>query len=277
MPSLDLLLLSLLGGYLFLITFNYTKYYHQRVERQRLIFNSLIFGFLLSIIGFSLDYLILQNFLGFRKFLGELIPIEYDGLNQSAFIFSISYPFALVLNLLIPERKTLGLIINKWGDDMEKLFWNSLISINGVNKLLMVTTLSGKVYVGYINKISKPIGNPQITIIPNFSGYRDKDNHQFFITTDYFGVLEDLINEGKSNQIDKMIGIVIPREQITMVSKFSLEVFNRFQGSSDENNLEDKRNEETEPKKISKLDRKSFKIIKYKGFEYFSYKDFNTK
>src|SRR5690606_41923285 len=91
-------------------------------------------------------------------------------------------------NFIIPERKTLGLVIHKWGDDMEKLFWNSLISKNGVDKLLMVTTLSGKVYVGYINKISKPIGNAQITIIPNFSGYRDKEDHQFFITTDY---LED--------------------------------------------------------------------------------------
>jgi len=140
MPSLDLLLLPLLGGYLFLITFNFTKYYHQRVERQRLIFNSLIFGFLLSIIGFTLDYFILQNFLSFRNLLGKLIPIDYDGLNQSVFIFSLSYPFALVLNFILPEKNTLGFIIKKWGDDMEKLFCNSLTSIKGVYKLLIVTT-----------------------------------------------------------------------------------------------------------------------------------------
>ena len=141
----------------------------------------------------------------------------------------------------------------------------------------MVTTLSGKVYVGYINKISKPIGNAQITIIPNFSGYRDKEDQQFFITTDYLEVLEDWIKEGKSIQIDEKLGIVIPREQITMVSKFNLDVFNRFQNSTFTNYLEEMKNEETETEKYSKMKRNTFKLIKYKGFEYFSYKSSNSK
>ena len=37
MPKLDLILLPLLGGYWFLRTLNYTKFYHQRVEKQRLL------------------------------------------------------------------------------------------------------------------------------------------------------------------------------------------------------------------------------------------------
>ena len=48
----------------------------------------------------------------------------------------------------------LGYIIQSRGDDFEKLFWNSLISKEDEDKLLMVTTSSDKVYVGYANKIS---------------------------------------------------------------------------------------------------------------------------
>lgn len=42
MPRLDLIILPLLAGYIFLFTFNLTKFYNIRVDRQRLIFNSLL-------------------------------------------------------------------------------------------------------------------------------------------------------------------------------------------------------------------------------------------
>lgn len=41
MPRLDLIILPLIAGYVFLCTFNLTKYYNIRVDKQRLIFNSL--------------------------------------------------------------------------------------------------------------------------------------------------------------------------------------------------------------------------------------------
>jgi len=49
----------------------------------------------------------------------------------------------------------------------------------------MLTTKSNKVYVAYINKISEPIGDSFVTLIPNFSGYRDKETQELIITTDY--------------------------------------------------------------------------------------------
>ena len=229
MPKFDLLLLPLLGGYIFLITFFLTRFYHQRIERQRLIFNSSILAVFLALIVLAFDHFILKMFfLNLRENIGKINPIEYEGLNESLLIFLSSFPIAILFNLLLPKKKALSFVVNKWGSDFEKLFWTSLKSKDDENKLLMITTKSNKVYVGYVNKISEPIDNSHITIIPNFSGYRNKETQEFKITTDYLNVLEYYINRGEVKLIDKKMGIVIPLSEITMVSKFISEIFDRF-------------------------------------------------
>ncbi len=232
MPKFDLLLLPLLGGYIFLITFFLTKFYHQRIERQRLIFNSSILAVLLSLLILSLDKYIFKTYLlNCREFFGKLNPIEYEGLNESILIFLSAYPVAKILNFIGTKKRALSYVVNKWGNDFEKLFWNSLKSKNDEDKLLKVTTKSNKVYVGYVNKISEPIDNSHITIIPNFSGYRDKETQQFNVTTDYLNVLEHYINNGEQKLIDKKMGVIIPIVEIVMVSKFIPEIFDRFNNS----------------------------------------------
>ena len=240
MPKFDLLLLPLLGGYIFLITFTLTKFYHQRIERQRLIFNSLILAFFVSIIGLLFDEYALKStyLINFRETMGKLLPIEYSGLNQSILIFIISYPLAKLLNLITSNRFMLNYVVNKWGDEYEKLFWSSLQSKNDEDKLLMITTKSNKVYVGYVNRISEPINNSHITVIPNFSGYRDKETQEFKLTTDYISVLQHFINNDDEDLIDEKMGILIPKAEIVLVSKFDYNVFNRF------NNIEDEVNED---------------------------------
>ena len=230
MPKLDLLLLPLLGGYIFLITFTVTKFYHQRIERQRLIFNSLIASFFIAIVGFAIDELLLKSccLINLRSWLGSLSPIEYSGLNHSILFFLISYPISIFLNKILPTKTALTYVVERWGNQMERLFWLSLNHKNDEEKLLMLTTKSNKVYVAYINKISEPIGDSFVTLIPNFSGYRSKETQELIITTDYLDILQKLVEDDKTSEIDQKLGIVIPKSEILMVSKFDLGVFSDF-------------------------------------------------
>ena len=89
MVKFDLLLLPLIGGYIFLITSYFTKFYHQRLDRQRLIFNSVIAGILISIIGLYLNELLkTECFICLRKFFKFIIPLQYDGLTTVLTAFS---------------------------------------------------------------------------------------------------------------------------------------------------------------------------------------------
>lgn len=142
MPKFDLLLLPLIGGYVFLITFTITKFYHQRIERQRLIFNSVIVGLFLSLLGFCLDHL-LQQFtfsIKIRAIVGQFIPFEYAGINQSIGIFLLSYPLAKLANLIYSKKKALKYVVEKWGTPQEKFLWQSLNSKKDADKLVMLTT-----------------------------------------------------------------------------------------------------------------------------------------
>lgn len=228
MPKFDLLLLPLLGGFWFLNLFYYTKYYHQRIERQRLIFNSSIVAVFISIIGFLLDSLLKNWFFEIREFLGQLIPFNYSGFNQSLLIFGISPILALLLNLILPKSLLFQLTLKSRGDQLERIFWESLKQKEDKDKLLMVTTNTNKVYVGFVNNIQKPIGDPYVGILPYFSGYRDKDTQELVITTNYFSIIDKMVEEGKVKMIDHKIGVTLHKSNILFVSKFDQEVFDRF-------------------------------------------------
>lgn len=246
MPRLDLILLPLIAGYIFAITFNITKYYHLRLERQRLIYNSLVFAFLLAIIAYFLDYFIFKSSLKFNfcciktesiVYYREKISIFTDnvlnhrtvpGLKHSILIFIIAWPFAKFLNLFFSREFSFDYTIERWGNQLDRIIWFSLTSKKDEDKLLMLTTKSNKVYIGYINKLSEPIGESYITMLPSFSGYRDKENLKVEITTKYTDVIEKYILEDRENEIGDKLGIILPVSEILIVSKFDNEIFGRF-------------------------------------------------
>lgn len=122
MPRLDLILLPLIAGYIFAITFNLTKYYHLRLERQRLIYNSLVFAIILAFFAYLIDYFILRSDFkmsfcnySFEKnsFYRNKVSLFVDnlfntsdikGIKHSILIFTISWPLAKFLNLFFHEN-----------------------------------------------------------------------------------------------------------------------------------------------------------------------------
>lgn len=227
MPKLDLLLLPLLGGYWFLNLFYFTKFYHQRIEKQRLIFNSSIVAIFISFLGGGVDNLLLNFFPNFREFLGKMIWVDYEGLKLSFLIFGISPLLAVILNF-IPKRLLMYLIIKWRGDQFEKLLWNSLREKDDKDKLIMITLSTRKVYVGIVNKIQKPIGDSYVSMLPYFSGFRDNDTLDFIITTNYFKVIEELVNNNQEELIDSKMGVILHKKDIHQITRFDKTVFDKF-------------------------------------------------
>jgi hypothetical protein len=192
----------------------------------------LIAAFFLLLLSIFIDnYILKSNYIiGIRKWFVDFNPIKsFEGLNLSILIFLISYPLAKFLNLIIPNRVSLTYVVERWGNQVEFLLWKSLNEKSDEKKLLMLTTKSNKVYIAYVNKISEPIGDNYVTLIPNFSGYRTKETQEFVITTKYFDVIDHYVDLGQAVKIDDVLGVTIALEEIIMISKFDDEVFKGFQ------------------------------------------------
>ncbi len=253
MPRLDIILLPLLGGYIFLIFFNRTRFYHQRIEKNRLIYNSLFVAFILTALVYLIDYIIFKNNNYYFK-LGKLetkevsfyrnwLSIQIDniihfrtyGFKQSLIVLLISYPLARFLNTFKKNKEDFSFdyTINKWGNEFDKIIWNSLGEGNDLDKLLMLTTKSNKVYIGHITKLSEPLENTYLRIIPSLSGYREKDTLKINITTNYTDVIESFSEENNTQELDKKLGIVIPISEIILISRFDHTIFGRFNNNSD--------------------------------------------
>lgn len=252
MPRLDLILLPLLGGYIFLITFNLTRYYHVRIaEKQRLVYNSLVSAFLLAIIVYLIDYVILRSniyvdlycfkskpFASYRTHISRFINnvlnnVPATGLKHSLLIFLVSYPLAKVLNIFFNRKFSFDFTIRRWGSQFDRLIWFSLTEKSDEDKLLMITTKSNKVYIGYVSKLSEPIGETYITILPNLSGFRSKDTLKLEITTNYTDVIKKYVEEDKADEIDDKLGVILPVSEILIISRFDNDIFGRF----NENNI----------------------------------------
>lgn len=233
MPNVELnylLLLPLLGGYTFLSIFYYTKFQHSRIETQRLIFHSIIVGIFLIIVSSYIDtYILKKHFLNLREFLGKFILIDIENLNFFLLTFLVSPLLGLFLNLIIPTNIMMWKVIDKWGDEFEKLYYLSLNEKKFYKRLVMVTLDNNKVYVGYILRLTKPLLTQQLELIPIISGYRKEDTKKVEFTTPYIKVISELIQNEDFDIIDEELLVVLPKDKIVTASRFYPKVYEKFQ------------------------------------------------
>ncbi len=201
------------------------------MERQRMIFTVSIWSVVLSIVFLTLYYLLLQWSFAHTIFsaLNELNPMTHLGLNKSIGIFFAAYFLAIFLNLLLPYSHVLNAVVHRWADQYDTLFWHSVLERDYRKRLLLVTTTTNKVYVGYVRSIGDPIGDPFVSLVPNLSGYRDPKTHELTITTDYIRVLTSFLQNDNFTEIEESLGVTILKSNILMVSKFNRTLFNSFE------------------------------------------------
>jgi len=191
----NLLLLPLLGGYIFLRYWNPTRYHALRAEKERLIILAAIPGFISLIVPFSImraGQCLLPCKPGgycFQTWWIKTVPFDYVGTAMFALILAgLGW---IPLNRIPKCRRdpATARMIDQDGVALDVL----LKDAQSGAKTIAVTMSNGKVYIGFVTHIFNPAFPTRfIKILPTKSGYRDAENKEYHFTNFYSQALLDI-------------------------------------------------------------------------------------
>jgi hypothetical protein len=232
MPE-SLWLFPVLSGYYFLTRYVYLKYKYDRIETQRLVFNSIITGsiiFFFTYLGrIILNYLKPEIIPSVYKFLYQL-PIEAQPLLWT-FIFNFLFIFVFTHSLnkvlkwrdYFKKQTPVEQAIDDFGDELEQLFKK----VAKEELLIQITLKSNKVYVGFVKYIPPPKESNYLKIIPLISGYRNDKTKKVKFNTEYYkAILLYESDEEKYNNFE--MDITIKQDEILMALVFDNDVYKEF-------------------------------------------------
>jgi hypothetical protein len=225
----NLLLLPLLGGYIFARQYYRSRYSALRSENYKLLFFTAQYGLLFLAIAAIVRavWTLLRHFIPSLIIVNNawhfVFPFDYSGTAVLAFLLGAT-SWKLV-NRRLSSHEELDKAIRRKGDPLEVLLKDALRD----NLPILLTIKSGKVYVGTISTNFNPSNDVQsIKIVPILSGYRDPKDQTVTFTTDYYSALTE-IHEQQPIGRDQVsgVGTVVPFNEIRSVSIFSLAFYKR--------------------------------------------------
>jgi hypothetical protein len=225
----NLLLLPLLGGFIFFSHWNRTAYFAKRHDSERLLLYSSLYGVLFLGISF-LGSIVIPHIPGLAAlphwWAYNTPQIQFSGISSFALFLGVAGQ--LVLNKVPPFSKLWEKAgenaIQEFGSQLEKLLYRSLVE----EKRVMVTLKGGKVYIGRVTISITPKEDRDLLLLPSKSGYRD-DKHRLMLTTDYDRTYE-MIVEGEEDYLDIIadFGVVIPIPEVLTASLYRADVHAKY-------------------------------------------------
>lgn len=222
--------MPLVGGYFIISQSNRFRFTQQRLDRQRLIFDSSIAGLILLLASFLIREIIDGIIPGLISSIYECFPVKkpYLGTTFCAFLFALIFTYLGNQTLFRDNKHHVQAAIRRVGNELELLLLSSLQN----SYLLEFTLENDKVYVGWVKELPIPSISNYIRIIPAFSGYRDEEKDLNF-TTDYLRVYDEYMEHKEAKGISAMnVDLIIPVERLATFSYFDSEMHQRFAGSS---------------------------------------------
>jgi hypothetical protein len=198
--QLNLLLLPLLGGFIFARFWYRTSFYFIRLEKEPLLLYSACAGFCFLALAFFLTSLGTYLFPSIPTWWSSYVPFAYSGTATLAFTLGaiLWWPLNLLYRKESHKTKVVDKIIGEGGDRMELL----LRKAQKQEKMISLTLKSKKVYVGYVQASVDPKGKmSSVGILPVRSGYRDEKLNLIF-TKEYAVVLQELRERYKKEKED---------------------------------------------------------------------------
>jgi len=218
----NLLLLPLLGGFLFLRKCHYTRIKFQRFDSNRLLLESAIVGLGLLIVariaavslGFAFSRLPLPDSAAIRSGYSDLAPFPYLGTALLSCV--LGWLSAAIANRFVDEPRAKELAVEQTGDSLLALLAEAI----DVNSAVLLTLATRKVYIGYVNDLPNlETKFAYITLVPAMSGYRRDDTLELVLTTNYIALW-------RSREVDiEEFLVVIPVENIKTASLFDYDIY----------------------------------------------------
>lgn len=222
----NLLILPLVEGYYLLTRSYYFKYEQQRLDRQRLIFESVLLGVALAVCTYIIR-IIAESFAPTKEIIlviYDFLPLKtpYIGTTFATLTLAILLRF---VNLMLDKEKYVKKAIKEVGNEFELIAKSSF-----TDKILLQFTLDNdKIYIAWVKELPIPSISNYIRVIPAFSGYREDKNKEVIFTTQYLSVYAEYISEGKAQSITELnTDLIITLDNIVTVSFFDIDMYERF-------------------------------------------------
>jgi len=209
-PSVNIFLPPLLGGFLFVSLWYPLRYWTQREQGYKLVFAASIAGGLFLLIAtFVTHYLLaIPEVLKLARWWHAIVPVPDSGKAFLAFILGATLwlPLNLAGRLFgLNKRRIVDWLIHRKGDPLELVLWESLAE----RQLVSVTLKSRKVYVGYvITNINPAHRIESVRLSLKRSGYRDENTHALTLDVDYektHAVLLEQVERAMEAEIENIL------------------------------------------------------------------------
>jgi hypothetical protein len=221
----NVLLLPLLGGYVFITYWNYTRFSSRRYSGERLLIHAALAGVFLLILSYTLVSLTSAKWPNLASTWHGWVPFAHSGSSLGALLLGATLWWPL--NLVFTKETELRRTIADWNDYLEELLTDALEDTRQVS----VTLNNGKVYVGFVVRTFDPAYDRKyIVILPTMSGYRAATTHRLIFDTDYTRVYQSLMGEDESRIVRGVddFQIVVPVSQVISANLFDWEAYQRF-------------------------------------------------
>lgn len=222
--EVNIFLLPLLGGYIFIKKSTWFRFRSIRYNAQELILSSATAGLFGVTFAFLLTTLISSQFPYLDSRWNNYVEFNFLGTALCAFITLIMAGY--LPNRWIEEEEQIKKIIREDNDGIELILLSALEDA----KLVSITLKSRKVYIGFVsqNFFNPWAGVKSITVIPVYSGYRDPGDFHIEFTTSYDAVIRYSV---ENDDIDLDISDFqtgIPITEIVSVNIFDPRVYEKF-------------------------------------------------
>ncbi|CAN5509123.1 hypothetical protein BH10ACI2_BH10ACI2_04380 [soil metagenome] len=205
----NLLLIPLLGGYIFVRFWNRSRISILRADKDRMLIRASIAGFLFLIPSFLISIAIPYYFPcgsgpGFclYSWWAEHVKFEYMGVSMIA--FSLAATSWWPLNGVFKTEREIDRIIKEDADPMEIALKESA----DLGIALAITLSNEKVYVGIVTHQFNPATpTNNIAIFPLQSGYRDPTTKRLNLKVNYAVIVQTM-----RNRIDELATAILDHE-----------------------------------------------------------------